>query len=474
MKRPDYSVLLKILATAAVAAVIYAVAVTVRTAVFDVDGGLTSAACFVMTMFLGYWAGGVFLSRIPIFVIKASVSKFVRFTSFMLNQRNAAYSSSAFVAWALMLIPVLATFFISIQQGIFRAVFEVLVAILVYVMALKHSQFNFSQIMTNHIAYTGFIILAICLEVLSFFNKIAYLKPLLFAFSYFFILAYLLIKNQEDIDSNIFDKKHIEKSILPRNLRRFNSLWVCVLFLTVILLFNLKPLIIFLLQLFVKISVYIVAAFLWLIGHILPQSSTTQQSGSAAESDLFGTGTELIQPLRNLISNVLRNAILLYVLYRLMLLFKKWIPGLVLKAFNLIKKLFAVKKGGNILETSDYSDETETVKPIRDSEQKRYLKKKMRKSRRTLGRISDPVEKVRYMYALILTMLPMLGVRAEQSDTTADILKKTAMAADITDDLSPLTGIYNQVRYGEKIPDGNALATAEDHFGKAVEVIGQR
>jgi hypothetical protein len=473
MKRPDYSRLLKILATTAVGTIIFGAAVTIRTAVFDTDGGLASAACFVLSMLLGYLSGGVFLSRIPIFVIKASASKSIKFVTFMLNRRDAAYSSSVFVAWALMLLPVLAEFFISIRLGIFRTVFEVIVAIAVYVMALKHSQFNFSQILTDRAAYAGFFILAACLEVLVFFDKIAYLKPLLLVFSYFFILAYLLIRNQEDIDSNIFDKKHIEKSILPRNLRRLNTFWVCVLFLAVLLLFNLKPLIIFLLILLEKISIYIVSAFLWLIDHLL-QEGNLQQGGAADLSNFFGTGPEIIHPLKNLISNVIRDVIILYILYRLLLLLKRWIPGLLLKAFSLIKKLFFIKNGKKVLATSDYSDETETVKPIREDDQRRSLKKKMRKSRRTLNSISDPVEKVRYMYALILTMLPMLGVRTEQSDTTADILKKAAAAADISDDFSPLTGIYNQVRYGEQIPGGDVLAAAADHFDKAVEVIGQK
>lgn len=474
MKRPDYSVLLKILATAAVVLVIYAAAATVRTAVFGTDGGLASVAYFVITMLLGYMAGVVLLGRIPKFAIKASVLKPVKFLSFMLNLGDAAYSASAFVAWIIALLPVLAAFFIFIRHGIYRTAFEMIAAIIIYSVALRYSQSNFSQILNNRNVYAGFITLALCLELLYILENLAYLKPWLLAISYFFILIYLLIKNQEDIDNNIFDKKHIEKSILPRNLRRLNTFWVCVLFLAIVLLFNLKPLAIFLLQLLIKISIYLAAAFMWLSGHLLQSSDGAQQLGSGGGLGFFGAGIEIIQPFKNLITNAFRNAVALYIFYRLLLLLIRWVPGLALRVFNLIKKLFAFKKGENTLETTDYSDESEMVRPIHKIEQSRHLNKRIRKSRRTLKSISDPAEKVRYMYASIMEMLPMLGIRAEQSDTTADILKKTAAAVDISSELSPFTGIYNQVRYGDKIPDGEVLVKAEGHFDKTVEVIGQK
>ena len=474
MKRPDYSILLKMLAIAAVTAVIYVVAVMIRAAVFGMDGGFASVAYFVITLFFGYFTGRALLSRAPVFAIKASTLKPVKFLSFMLNLRDAACSISAFAAWALILLPVLSTLLIFHQLGIFRTVFEAIVAIIGYAAVLKYSQPAFSQIMKDFTAYTGFFTMAVCLEMLNFFDKIAYLKPWLLAISYFFILVYLLVRNQEDIDSNIFDKKHIEKSILPGNLRRLNSFWVCMLFLAIVLLFNLKPLVMLLLRLLIKISIYVAAAFMWLIGHFFQSSDGTQQSGSPGTFGFFGTGAEIIRPFGNLISSVFRNAILLYVIYRFLRLFIKRVPGLALKLLNLVRKLFAIKKGGNAPETMDYSDETETVKPVHEDNPVRHLKKKMNRSRRTLKSISDPVEKIRYMYASIMAMLPMLGIRTELSDTTADILKKTTASVDISNELSPLTVIYNQVRYGGKVPDSEAMAKAEGHFDKVVEVIGQK
>ncbi len=474
MKRPDYSAALKILAAVAAATVINALALTIRTAVFGPGGEMVPVFCLIITMLSGYLAGRLFLSRIPLFAIRASTWKPLKFVSFMLHLRDAAYLASVFVAWILIFFPILAALLVFIRLGIFRTLFEIITVMIGYVAALRYSQRNFSQIMTDRAAISGFIILALCLEMQNFFNKMAYLKPWLLAFSYFFILAYLLIKNQEDIDSNIFDKKHIEKSILPKNLRRLNTFWACVVFLAVILLFNLKPLVIFLLQLLGKVLVYIITAYLWLFNLIKTPVTSTNQDGSTGGIGFFGAGAERIHPYENLILNVFRNAVILYMVYRFLLLCIKWAPVLALKVAGLIKKLFSLKKGENAIETADYCDETETVRPMHEIDQRRHLQKKLKKSIRTLNSISDPVKKVRYMYAFIMTMLPMLGIHAEQSDTTADILKKTAVAIDVSNELSPLTGIYNQVRYGGKIPDDEALMKAEGHFDKAVEVIGQK
>ena len=98
----------------------------------------------------------------------------------------------------------------------------------------------------------------------------------------------------------------------------------------------------------------------------------------------------------------------------------------------------------------------------------------MRKSRRGLKDISDPVERVRHMYSAILHMLPLLGVQRDLSDTTMELLQKTTLSEKVSRELSLFTEIYNQVRYGDKVPDTCMLAEAERHFDKAVEVIEQK
>lgn len=468
LKRPGYSVLLKILASAAVGSFLYAAAVTIRTVVFSKDGGLPAAVIFLLTLLMGHFAGGIFLGKTPAFAIKASVFKPVKFLSFMLELKDTAYSVSAAVAWALISVPLLLTGIIYSQAGSFRMIFELFAAALAYSAALKQSQLSFPRIMSNVAAYTGFAVLALALETMNLLKSVAYLKPWVLAISYFFILAYFILKNQEEIDKNIFDKKHIEKSILPRNLRRFNTFWVSIIFVVLLLVFNLQPIVVKLLKLFITLSLYFAAAIGWILDHIFHFGSVPRQSGAVNPNDFFGSTAETIHPLKNLISNILKYSVMMYLAYRLLLLMGKGIPGLIKKISKLLEKLFHIKQGKNSFETTDYSDVTETVKPMRESEQRRQLKKKIRRSSRAIKSITDPVEKVRAMYASILNILPECGIRPEQSDTTAEILKKASVSSDISSELSPFTGIYNQVRYGEQIPDAGILTAAEGHYNKAV------
>ena len=147
------------------------------------------------------------------------------------------------------------------------------------------------------------------------------------------------------------------------------------------------------------------------------------------------------------------------------------LPDLVRKIVKWIRKLFHIKKGETTFEATEYRDETEILKPAHGYENQRELKRKMRKNKRDLRSITDPVERVRHMYTSILHMLPLLGIQFDKSDTTMDILRKTASAGEVFKEFSPFTTIYNEVRYGDKVPDIAMLAQAEGHFEKSVDVM---
>ena len=475
MKFPGRLILLRILATAAIGVLVYACAVTLRVVLFGMDGGLFSLLMFVLIVLMGHMAGRLFWVDTPLFASWAADSKFARFLAFMLHIKDGARFTAALTAWIAIFLPIMASLFIYRQYGIWRIAFEILLAMVAYIMSLKHSRLASTQIMSNTAAYTGFILLTVSLEVQYFISSLAYLKPWLFVTSYFFILAYLIIKNQEDIDSNIFNKKHVEKSMLPSNLRRFNTLYVFVVFLTIILFFNLKPVIIYILQLLGDLTVFIIKGVLWILNHIFSSQGAAQQSRAAAQDfGFFGGSSEIVYPFKNLLSNIVKNFIILYLAYRILLYLIRKLPILVRKVVELIKKLLSIKKEEKSFEAMDYSDETETLKPSHEHENKRNLKKKMRKNRRDLRSISDPVERVRHMYSSILHMLPLIGVQPDIYDTTMDILSKTASSEEASKELSPFTAIYNQVRYGDKVPDAEMLTEAEGHFDKAVDVIGHK
>ena len=463
---------LKILAAMAMGIFVYAGAITLRAALFGADGGLFALLFFAMVILSGHLSGWYFWTKTPKFALHMASSKFASFLYFMLHIKNGTYFTAAVAAWLALLLPLMASLLLYRQYGFWRILFEILLTMLAYIMSLKHSRLSFAQILQKNQVYIGFIILAVSLEVSYFMKDIFYLRPWLFGASYFFILAFLIIKNQEDIDNNIFNKKHVEKSILPKNLRRFNTLSVCVVFLVILLFFNFKTIVSTILRMAVKLIFFIMEGVLWILSLIFPSSQGgTQQGGAPQGFDFFGESTELINPLKNLLSNTIKYFIILYITYRLLAFLYRKIPGLVRRAIEWIKRILSIKKGEVSLETMDYRDETETVKPVRKHENHGEMKKKMRKSRRDLRSVTDPVERVRYMYSSILHMLPLLGVQREPSDTTMELVRKTS-SVEIVKELSPFTGIYNQVRYGGKVPDALMLDEAEGHYDKVADLYG--
>ncbi len=469
MKAGARVIILRILATVAVNAYVYAGAVTLRTVLFGTDGGFVSLTLFASALILAHAAAAIFVRKPPGFIGGLTNLKPAKFLAFMLRINDLTEFISLSVAWLIMLLPVLFTLFTYGRGSILRALFELLPILLAYIISLKHARLSASQIMSKAAVYTGFFILAVCLELPLIFDKLLYLRPGLFAVTLLFIFAYLIVKNQEDIDSNIYSKKHIEKSILPKNLRSFNALTVCIIFLIILLLFNFKKVVITIINLLADFVAFIVALLMMFLEWIAPEQEPILQGGMPGASELPEMAAQPGSPIANFIFNVLGHFIVLYLGYRLLLFIIRKIPVLYGKAAQLIKKLFSLQKKQATVEESDFIDETETVKPVYEGV-KRRTSRRMRRGRGDLRRIKDPVQKIRMMYSIILGMLPVIGVSLDKSDTTMEIIKKTA-SDDVLKELYPFTRVYNKVRYREERPDDKTLADAQNHFDKAVEVI---
>ena len=146
-------------------------------------------------------------------------------------------------------------------------------------------------------------------------------------------------------------------------------------------------------------------------------------------------------------------------------------PKVLRRLAKLMKKLFSLERGDKADTNSDYIDETETVIPERRQKNDIAANRSVRAGRKDLRRIKDPVLRVRYMFSIIHKMLPAAGVQPDRSDTPAELVKKAGASQNVSDGLSPFAAVYNQVRYGEKIPDREMLDNAELNFNKALEAM---
>ncbi len=469
MKAGTRVILLRILATVAVNACVYAATVTLRATLFRTDGGLVSLVLFASAMILAYAAVAIFVRNTPGFINGLPDTRPAKFLAFMLKIDDAAEFISLTIAWLIMLLPVLFTFLTYNREGALRVLFELLPVILAYIITLKNTRLSASQIMSNTTVYTSFGVLIVCLELPFIFDRLFFLRPWLFAIALFFIFAYLIVKNQEDIDDNIYSKKHIEKSILPKNLRSFNALTVCVIFLIILLLFNFKKVVVAVIGLLTDFVALVIKWLMLIMGRLISEQEPLPQGGAAGAFELPEMASQPGSAVVNLIFNVLSRFVVLYLAYRLLLLIVRKIPVLYNKIAGLIRKLFSIQKEKAAVEESDFIDVTETVRPVYEGIMKK-APRKIRRSRSNLKRVKDPVQRVRLMYSIILSMLPMIGSNPDKYDTTMEIINKVS-SDDVLEELYPFTQVYNKVRYREERPDDKTLADAQARFDKVLEVI---
>lgn len=465
--------LLRIMSTIAVNICVYAAAATLRTALFGTDGGFEALGLFFFTMILAHVAAKLFIKSIPGFITGFANTRPVKFLMFILNIRNASSFISTLLAWTACMVPITVTFFLYGRHNVLRFLFELLPIIITYIISLKHTGLSAYQIMNNRSVCTCFIILALCLEVPLFFERLGHLRNWVFAASYCFMFVFLIVKNQEDIDVNIYSKRHIEKSILPGNLRRVNAATACVVFFAILLLFNFKKIVITLVNWAIIATVAVVWGINWLMYQILQVRETVMGEGLPEQSDFPEFIPESSSLLVNIIFYTLSIVIMLFAFYMFLRFFIKWFPDFCRKIAGLVSKIFAVRNVKDEAEESDFHDEIEKERPVSITHTKRKVLKDAAVGIRALKREKDPVKRIRLMYSILLRMLPTVGIRPEQSDTTLEIVRKASAEEGVCKELTPFTDIYNQVRYGGKGLDQEQIAKAGNHFARAAGRMGK-
>lgn len=370
-----------------------------------------------------------------------------------------------------LLIPVAAGAVLYSGSGILRLVFEIFFMILPYLISLKNANKRYSDIFPNHIAIFGFFIMAVSIIAANYVQAANPLKWYFYIVLYIYILIYLVLRNQEDIDTNIYSKKYIQKSILPKNMRGFNLIAVLGLYCLILLLFNLKTVVLALLEIGAKILGYIIIAFLWVLQHILPSMGGAPQERAQMPADFgfFGGAEEVVRPFLNLLGNTIKAFILLYVLYKLLPFLLKKAVGLIKKLVELLRRTFGQRLSASI--TNEYDDETETIKPVKEVKKQRNLRKSIEGARQDLFKITDPVERIRRMYGILIIMLEAHGIALEKYDTTSDIYSKSSRIDRLPEPFLPVTNLYNKVRYGGDIPDIASLSSYEIKYNEASGII---
>lgn len=443
-----------------------------RAVIFGNSGGIPALLLYFSFVAIGFIAGTSIFKEDSAFFEKIGKAPFLKLPFFVLNIKEKGRFISNIAGFVFLLLPVITAFVFCQGQGILRLIFEVFFTVLPYLIALRSSYRTYSEILANNVAYFGFFLIAAAIIAASYLQQGTPLKPYFYVVMYIYILFFLVLRNQEDIDSNIYSKRYIQKSILPGNMRGFNLLAVLVLFSAIMLLFNLKAVVMILMDAAVKLLGLIIRAIVWILNHIFPATESDQPGAQQAPPDLgmFGDKEkEAIHPVLNLLGNTFKTFIILYALYKL-------IPFLLKKAFAAILKLVAfLKMYFKRYEVSqgayDYDDEIESIKPAKEIKKRQNTKKSLEGAKRDLRTATDPVERVRLIYGILLKMLEVCGVMKEKADTTGEIYMKSGKVEGVNIPFHSITSLYDRVRYGGRTPDRTELSAYEENYAAAAEKI---
>lgn len=472
MKESRRLFLLKILAVVTVQLSVLSLMTAGRTSLFGGGGELAGAALYLFWASAGFVAGWWLIrDQNPL------MEKLARFSLFdlLLFSRTKTEKTrvmASMIAYVSILFPAATTFLLYLSQSIWRALYEGVFLLLAYSLSIGAGRRHFSEIAGKAAFTAGFVLLGVSLELSYFHPACIYLKPYLFALAYVYLLLFLVITNQGDIDANIYAKRHVEKSFLPRNMRIYHIKAVMLVFVLILGLFYLKPLVLLAIRLASRVVALIGSAVMWFLNLLLPDMGPIREGKQPPQNFGFFGGEELsVNPWTHLVENILKYFILFYALYKLAPLLYSLIRKLAKRLSDLFRRLIGRWSDNRDTAVEDYFDETETIKPLNEAGRKRELHSRFRRARRELRSITDAGERIRYFYGSILCMLPVCGVEVEPSDTTGEVYRKSRHIQGVESPLAILTALYNRVRYGGFKPAADELDGAEDSYYKTADIL---
>jgi hypothetical protein len=455
--------ILKILALTAIFAFIYPAVLVFRTAVFKNDGGISGVLFHILFTYAGYMAGMVIIREQSRFIERLLSNRAVDFLFFYFNKPASVSSLSTIFAYVTLPVPVLTALAIYSSTGIFRMIFEALIVLILYYIGLKANFKSFQDVLSKNSVFTGIIFVAASLFTVYYYKECTYLKPYIFIFAYIFLLFTMIVKNQYNLDYNIFIRKGANVSIIPKSIRRYNITVIILLSIFTMALFYFRDIMIFLLKIAGIVLVGVIRLVFMILALLYPGMEEGHGMGGSPEMlDLPDSGKPM-NPVIDFILTVIVCIILLYSAYKAIPAILRMIRRMGSFLVKLIKRLFPGAQVFYDIETVEYKDEIETVKPVRKAA-KRRSGARIRSDRRNLKNIVNPVEKIRFIYASFINMLGGSDIRINKSDTTREIYEKASGITGVEVPLKRLTRIYDNVRYGDRVPDNEEVLESEEDY----------
>lgn len=304
------------------------------------------------------------------------------------------------------------------------------------------------------------IFLLIALSITYFDHKVTGLRNVTFIFAYLYMLIFVILQSQENLN-NVFNQRSIQTLDVQRKIKSGNVKMILVFFACMLLLFNIKSIVLLLLH----AAKIVVTKIIWLIMHMIGSSGSEYQNIDTPKSQPqlpdLGPSKKTIFPF---IANVICALIAIFAVFKLAPIFIKKIREKFISLINILKKLFThntIISPESDGECFDYIEITKLSQPEM-KKQKKERNKEWHKLQK-LKHVSDPTEKIRLIYGIVLEKLSN-HIPIKNSDTTDEIYQKSLEICTSARDLHKATQIYDRVRYGEKVPDSNDMADMENAY----------
>lgn len=378
------------------------------------------------------------------------------------------------------LLTAFTVFFLYRDRGVWEGALEALFVLILYFLGFRAFYTPFSMILSSRKAVAGAVIIAVFMGASLYFTELIFARRYVMFFLYIFLASFLLVKNQSGIDE-AFIKRHIDHAVIPGKMRKYNTSLIAGMYIAIVVLTNIRAIVRGLaaaLRFVVLNSIYVLFQLFLFLSGLFKQGKAEAPSGDAANMlpDLGeNSGNGIVSIILTVIMCILGAMVLYAIIKRLPAAlssaFKK-LKRTLLRFFEFLKRLFKMY-GGEPEEADDYEDEIETLKE-RENGKKTDAGKRYGNVGKQLGRIKDPVQKIRFIYGVILHGLKSKDIEILKSDTTSEVLNKSRKLEEVGKPLSRITEVYEQVRYAEAVPDAENIESSEANFLEISKRLGIR
>jgi len=380
--------------------------------------------------------------------------------------KNKKRVLKALIAVILAVLPAIVTYTF-FRNNLYHAAFEVLFAYAFFLVGMRTYYAEYSAIISVVIIEGGLFFIAAAF-VLNYWGGLN-LDKVIIVYAYVFVTLALILRNQANID-RVFLKMNRKLAGVTKNLRRFNIISVFLLLIITVLLFNFKVLLKMLFEAIGIASITVITT----IGKFL--ATLTFQLKDVKEGTPDATPTPVVESTKgtSLVEIVMYTIVAIVLLYLLYQLLKKIWPS-IKKLFALIAQLihkFFNKNEEADAESDDFKDEIEQIRAEVGEVKKHEVKTKaLKRNIKSLRKISNPAEKVRFLYLLVLDAIVKKQVEINKSDTTGEIYIKVRDNIIIDDSFYEMTNDYNNVRYGDGMPSNEQILSFESRCIKTIKEL---